>query len=96
MVQQTQAEQMRPMRAENADQPMRDSSRQDIETLASLKSDIKWIKWILGIFVTLTIGSGIAAFFYIMQRFDTLETYILQRFDSIDLILLEIVQKPPP
>ena len=84
MVQRTQAEQIRPMRAEEADQPLLVQSRQDIADLASSKSDIKWLKWILGIFATLTIGGGIAAFFY-----------ILQRFDKIDTILLEIVQKLP-
>ena len=64
---------------------MRDNTRQDIESLASLRTDVRWIKWILGIFATLTIGGGIAAFFY-----------ILQRFDNMDMILLEIVQKLPP
>ena len=50
----------------------------------------------MGIFATLTIGGGIAAFFYILQRFDNMDLYILQRFDDIDKILLEIVQKLPP
>lgn len=106
MVQRTQAEQMAPIRAEEADQPLLVNSRQDIADLASSKSDIKWLKWILGIFATLTIGGGIAAFFYIMQRFDNIEIYILQRFDNIEIynlqrfdnietILLEIVQKLP-
>ncbi len=63
---------------------MRDNARHDIESLASTKSDIRWIKWVLGIFATLTIGGGFVAFFY-----------ILQRFDNIDTILLEIVQKLP-
>ena len=75
---------------------MPESTRQDIESLASLKSDIRWIKWILGIFATLTIGDGIAAFFFILQRFDNMDLYILERFDDIELILLEIVQKLPP
>ena len=75
---------------------MRDNTRQDIESLASTKSDIRWIKWILGIFATLTIGGAIAAFFYILQRFDNMDLYILQRFDDIEMMLLEIVQKLPP
>lgn len=95
MVQQTEAEQLTAIRSEKAEQTLRDNTRQDIESLASLKSDIRWIKWILGIFATLTIGGGIAAFFYILQRFDNMDLYILQRFDDIDKILLEIVQKLP-
>ena len=95
MVQRTQAEQMTSVRAEEVDQPLLVTTRQDIADLASVKSDIRWLKWILGIFATLTIGGGIAAFFYILQRFDTLEIYILQRFDSIDATLLEIVQRLP-
>lgn len=95
MVQQTEAEQLTAIRSEKAERTMRDNTRQDIESLASLKSDIRWIKWILGIFATLTIGGGIAAFFYILQRFDNMDLYILQRFDDIDKILLEIVQKLP-
>ena len=95
MVQRTQAEQMTSVRAEELDQSLLVNTRQDIVDLASAKSDIRWLKWILGIFATITIGGGIAAFFYIMQRFDNLEIYILQRFDNIDTILLEIVQKLP-
>ena len=56
-------------------------TREDIESLASLKSDVRWIKWILGIFAAL----AIAAFFHIMHR-----------FGHIDAILLEIVQRLPP
>ena len=55
--------------------------REDIESLASLKTDVRWIKWILGIFAAL----GIAAFFH-----------ILHRFGHIDAVLLEIVQRLPP
>ncbi len=95
MVQRTQAEQMTSVRAEEVDQSLLVTTRQDIADLASVKSDIRWLKWTLGILATLTIGGGIAAFFYILQRFDTLEIYILQRFDSIDATLLEIVQRLP-
>ena len=84
MVQQTEAEQLTAIRAEKADTSMRNSTRRDIESLASFKSDISWIKWVLGVFATLTIGGGVVAFFY-----------ILQRFDNLDTILLEIVQKLP-
>ena len=96
MVQHSDAKQLGAIPSEQAEQTMRDNTRQDIESLASVKSDIRWIKWILGIFATLTIGGGIAAFFYILQRFDNMDLYILQRFDNIDMILLEIVQKLPP
>ncbi len=82
MAQQSEVEQLRAIGAEMADQSMRTNTRRDIESLASLESDVQWIKWILGIFATITIGGGVVAFFY-----------ILQRFDNLDTILLEIVQK---
>ena len=84
MVQQSETEQLQGIRTEKADQSMRSFTRKDIESLASLSSDVRWIKWVLGIFATLTIGGGVVAFFY-----------ILQRFDSLDIILLEIIQKLP-
>lgn len=84
MVQQSEVEQLSAMRAQTADQSMRNYTRQDIEALASLLSDFRWIKWVSGIFATLTIGGSVVAFFY-----------ILQRFDNLDTILLEIVQKLP-
>ena len=59
--------------------------REDIESLASLKTDVRWIKWVLGIMATLGTALGIAAFFH-----------ILHRFGHIDAILLEIVQRLPP
>ena len=82
MAQQSEVEQLRTIGAEMADQSMRTNTRRDIESLASLESDVQWIKWILGIFATITIGGSVVAFFY-----------ILQRFDNLDTVLLEIVQK---
>ncbi len=82
MAQQSEVEQLRAIGAEMADQSMRTNTRRDIESLASLESDVQWIKWILGIFATITIGGSVVAFFY-----------ILQRFDNLDTVLLEIVQK---
>ncbi len=82
MVQQSEVEQLRAIGTETVDQSMGANTRQDIQSLASLKSDVQWIKWVLGIFATITIGGSVVAFFYILQRFDNLHT-----------ILLEIVQK---